>query len=181
MNAGFAVSDLVLALVCAFVAWRAARERPGIALACGTIGAAAFVGVMRFSGLEAATGAHKFLSLIGGVAALPLLAASLAWPDAKAATNIRDASLALLVCSAVGIALVAGAGFAIWGQAVPAASVVAMLVCAVRERADGRVLGAAALLVTFYLVSANRTQIAGFAPIEVLHYGMAAGLLLLCL
>ena len=180
MNTGYAVSDGVLALACIVIVVRAAKTRPGVALACGAIGAAAILGVLRFSGVAEATGAHRFLSLIGSTAALPLRAASLVWPDIKAGKTVRGAALSLLIGSAIGIALVAGAGFALWGQVVPAASALVILVCAIAKRAVRPIAGAVMLVATFGLVAANLT-FAGFAPIEILHYGMTVALLLLCL
>lgn len=179
MNAGYAISDLVLALACGFVGWRLAGRLPGVAVACGAIGVAAIAGVVRFSGLEGFSGAHRFLSLVAGTAGLPLLAASLHWPDSKVAGQVREAVIALLVLSALGIAIVVGAGFSKWGQWVPAASAVGLLASAIIRRAEHRGAGAIVLLTTFGLVSANRTVIAGLAPIEFLHYGMALALLLL--
>jgi len=180
VNIGYAVSDFVLALACIFIALRSAKARPGIALACAAIAAAAVVGVARFSGFGEATGAHKFLSLVGSTAALPLLAAAIAWPDCKAAKTWRDASLALLVGSALGIAIVAGAGFALWGQVAPAASALVILFGTIRARALRPIAGAVLLVATFGVVATNLGA-AGLAPLEILHYGMTAALLLVCL
>lgn len=180
VNIGYAVSDLVLALACLLIAARSARSRPGIALACAVIAAAALVGVARFSGLAAAAGAHKFLSLVGSTAALPLLAAAIAWPDSKVARTGRGATIAILVGAALGIAIVAGAGFALWGQVVPAASALVILGGTIRTRALRPVAGAIVLVATFGVVAAN-LDAGGFAPLEILHYGMTAALLLVCL
>ncbi|MEO8202394.1 MAG: hypothetical protein ABI630_00925, partial [Betaproteobacteria bacterium] len=86
MNTGYAISDAVLATACIFIVVRAGG-RPGVRLACATLGAAAMIGTMRFAGAEGLAGAHRFASLLGGVAALPLLAASIAWPEGKPATD----------------------------------------------------------------------------------------------
>ena len=180
VNIGYAVSDFALALACIFIAIRSAKARPGMALACAAIAVAALVGVARFSGFGEATGAHKFLSLIGSAAALPLLAAAIAWPGSKAAKAWRHASLALLVGSALGIAIVAGAGFALWAQIVPAASALVILGGTIRTRALRPIAGAIVLVATFGVVAANLSA-AGFAPLEILHYGMTASLLLVCL
>ena len=141
---------------------------------------AALCGVLRLSGFAEGPGAHRFLSLIGSTAALPLLAASLVWPDSKAAKTVRGAALSLLAGSAFGIALVAGAGFALWGQIVPAASALAILAGTISRRAVRPIAGAILLVATFGLVAGNLT-LGGFAPIEILHYGMTVALLLLCL
>lgn len=180
MNIGYAVSDFVLALACIVIAARSVKTRPGIALACAAIAAAALVGVARFSGFDEAIGAHEFLSLIGSTAALPLLAAAIAWPGSKAAKTWRDASISLLVGSALGIAIVAGAGFALWGQIAPAASAVVILFGTIRSRSARPVAGAVLLVATFGVVAAKLSA-AGLAPLEILHYGMTAALLLICL
>ncbi len=180
MNIGYAVSDLVLALACLIIAVRSAKARPGVALACAVIAAAALVGVARFSGVANATGAHKFLSLLASTAALPLLAAAIAWPESKAARTGRGASLVILVGSALGIAIVGGAGFALWGQVVPAASALVILVGTIRHRAPRPMVGAVVLVATFGVVAANLNP-GGLEPLEILHYGMTAALLLLCL
>lgn len=180
MNIGYAVSDLVLALACLFIAARSAKTRPGVALACAVIAAAALVGVARFSGVANVIGAHKFLSLIGSTAALPLLAAAIAWPASKAARTGRGASLVMLVGSALGIAIVAGAGLALWAQFVPAASALVILVATIRNRVPRPMAGAFLLVATFGAVAANLNP-AGLAPLEILHYGMTAALLLICI
>lgn len=180
MNVGYAISDLVLALACTVIAVRAARTRPGMALACAAIGVAAVFGVLRFSGAADVGGAHRFLSLLGGTAALPLLAASVAWTDSLAAKTVRGAALTLLVAGAIGVAVTVGAGFAPWGQAVPALSAVAILVATLPKHVTRKSLGAVVLVLTFGLV-AGRLTLAGLEPLEVLHYGMTAALLLLCL
>ena len=180
MNIGYAVSDFVLALACIVIAARSAKTRPGIALSCAAVAVAALVGVARFSGLGEAAGAHKFLSLVASTAALPLLAAAIAWPGGKVAKTWRDASLAILVGSAIGIAIVTGAGFALWGQVAPAASALVILCGTLRGRAPRPIAGAILLVVTFAMVAAKLDP-AGLDPLEVLHYGMTAALLLICL
>lgn len=179
MNAGYAISDFVLALACFAIAFRARDGRPGIALACVVIGIAAVFGVLRYSGFANVGGPHRFLSLLGATAALPLLAASLAWPASRAAKSIRGAALVVLVASGIGVAITAGAGIALWSQVVPAASALALLFVAFRLRAARSIACALLLAATFALVAA-RVTIAGFEPVELLHYGMAAALLLLC-
>jgi len=180
MNTGYAVSDFVLALSCLFIAARTARTRPGVALACAALAAAALLGVLRFSVAPEVGGAHRFLSLIGGTAALPLLAASVTWSDGRPAKTGRGAAVFLLAGSALGIALIASGLFPLWGQIVPAASALVLLGRALRMSAVRTIAGAAVLAVTFGAVAAGLT-VAGYAPTEILHYGMAAALLLLCL
>jgi hypothetical protein len=180
MNTGYAISDFVLALSCIFIGVRAPRARAGVALACAALAAAAVLGVLRFSVVPEISGPHKFFSLIGGTAALPLLAASVAWPDSKSAKTGRGAAVALLVGSGIGIALIAGAVFPLWGQAAPAASALVLLGGALRLRNGWAIAGAAVLVITFAEVAAGVT-LAGYAPTEILHYGMAAALLLLYL
>jgi len=180
VNPGYAISDFVLALACVFIAARVGKKQPGVALACAAIAAAAVVGVVRFAGVAQASGAHRFLSLIGSTAALPLLAWAIAWPASKAAKSWRFASIALLVGSALGIAIVAGGGIALWGQVVPAASALVIVYGTIRWSAPRAIAGAILLVVTFALVAA-KIEPADLSPLEVLHYGMSAALLLVCL
>jgi hypothetical protein len=93
-----ALSDLVLALVCAGIAARClggARSRPGIGIAAVLIGLAAVLGVLRFSTWapfnEAVRGAHQFASLVAAVGGFPLLAFSLHQPDSPLATRLAGA------------------------------------------------------------------------------------------
>lgn len=180
MTLRFALSSVVLALVCAYLAARAARQRPGVAIACGAVGLAAAVGAVRFLGAESATEAHRFFSMIAAVAALPLLAMSIQWSDGRVATDLRAAALLFLACGAAGVALVLGLGLARWAQFMPAVAAAALLGGAIQERAERRIAGAVLLLLAFASISMNLTQIAGLAPIEALYYGLALALFLLC-
>ena len=72
MNAD-ALSDLVLLLVCAGIAWRSKSARPAVAVASALIGAAAMLGVLRYSGVPLVWGPHRFASLLAACAAFLLL------------------------------------------------------------------------------------------------------------
>jgi hypothetical protein len=91
MNAD-AVSDLVLALVCAVVVQRNIRDRPGLAIPALLVGIAACFGVLRFSGVALALGPHKYTSLLAACAAFPLLAYALRFPDDALARRLAAAS-----------------------------------------------------------------------------------------
>ena len=177
----YALSDFVLAFACVAIVVRTARAQPAMALACATIGVAACAGVLRFSGYEEVLGAHKFLSLIGGIAGLPLLAIWAWAPESKVAENWREAALAFVVFCAIGMALVAGAGFALWGKLVPAASGLAIFGGMLYRDKPSGVFGGLLLLLAFASISMNLTHVGPFAPLEALHYGMAVALLLVCL
>ena len=104
MNAD-ALSDLVLMLVCASIAWRSRQTRPAVAIATTLIGAAALLGVLRYSGVSMLWGPHRFASLLAACAAFPLLAAGLRWSDGALATRHAAVGRFVVVWGGVGIAL----------------------------------------------------------------------------
>ena len=62
MNAD-ALSDLILALVCAYLGWSAGRQRAAWTGGMLILGIASTLGVLRFSEVPWALGPHKFMSV----------------------------------------------------------------------------------------------------------------------
>ena len=172
-----ALSDLVLAAVVLFLAWRDGPLRPGVALGLGLIGAAALVGVARYSGLEWALGPHRFLSMLGGVLGLPLVAISLRWPQGMIATTFAAASRFALLVGAVGVLLVVGVKLSVWGQVLPAVAALLIAWTAFDDRRIGMLVGAALLLATFAM-SVGQFVIPFLNALRQLHYLMALALFL---
>ena len=73
-----AYTDGLLALVCVWVLTRASLPL-ALRMAAAILGAAAVLGVLRFSGLYPLPPWHQFASLMGASVAFPLLAVTLAW------------------------------------------------------------------------------------------------------
>jgi hypothetical protein len=188
-----ALSDLALALVCAWIAARClggARPRAGIGVAAVLIGLAAVLGVLRFSTWapfnEAVRGAHQFASLVAAVGAFPLLAFSLHQPDSPLATRRAGAWWLVFVVAGAGVAAVV-LGVKVWARVAPLLSCVWIGHAVLFKRAGAhRALGAAGLaclLAAFaatLLMATPEQQLLGlFTRVQLLHYLMAVALCLL--
>jgi hypothetical protein len=175
---GDAISDLVLAAVGAFLYVANRGRRPGIALACGTIGVAAALGVACYLGVTEAVGPHRFLSLMSSCAGLPLLADSLTWPDGEPARTRRGAVLFLFMGTLLAVLLFAALGFKAWKEILPALSALLLLFGTLRARRVLPLLGAGLLIATFVLLVGN-VSIRPMSADQILHYGLSAALLLM--
>jgi hypothetical protein len=173
---GNAASDLVLALVCLWVVVTKMARHPGLGLAALLIGVAATLGVLRFGGIEALVGAHRFASLVSACAGFPLLAWSLRWPADPIAATMKGASRFALLVGGVGVGATV-LGLVLWGQAVALLSGLVIAVTAVQRRNGAGTAGAAALLVA--MAAAGVGNAAPFNATVVLHLGLALALLLL--
>jgi hypothetical protein len=180
MNAD-AVSDFVLLLVCAMLAWRHLRTRPAVATAAALIGLAALLGVLRYSGLAVVWGPHRFFSLLAACAAFPLLAAALRWPDAPLAQRGAAVGRFVLVAGGVGVAMTVS-GVAWWSQVVPGLSAALIVATVLQRRSVVAIAGALLLVGSFVVVVAGNPDtlyLDFFNSTQALHYLLAGGLALL--
>jgi hypothetical protein len=173
---GNAASDLVLALACGWVVATQWQRHPGLGLAALLIGVAATLGVLRFSGVEALAGAHRFASLLSACAGFPLLAWSLCWPADPIAATIKGASRFALLVGGVGVGATV-LGLPIWAQAMALLSGLVIAVTMIRRRDAAGIAGAVALLGA--MAAAGAGKAAPFNTTVVLHLGLALALLLL--
>ncbi len=186
-----AFSDAVLCL-CALWLMRAngRQQQGGLGLACGVIGVAAMLGVLRFSNWTAASqavaGTHQFLSLLGAVGAFPLLAYALAYPHSPLARRFSGAFWMMFSVGGLGLAVVL-LGAKVWGQVVPVLSVLWIAHTVVRRWPGARrwrgLLGVLALLAgfaaTLLMPRPDSLWLGWLSRMEILHYTLAAALLLL--
>ena len=180
MNAD-ASSDLVLLLVCASIAWRSMQARPAVAVATALIGAAALLGVLRYSGVPLVWGPHRFASLLAACAAFPLLAAGLRWPDAPLATRYAAVGRFVVVWGGVGVALTV-LGVNLWRDVVPGLSAVLIVWTVVQQRSASGIVGALLLVGSFVVAATGKPDtlyLNFFNSTQALHYLLAAGLLAL--
>lgn len=175
---GDALSDLLLAVVGFFFAWRLFAPRPGLAIGMGLIGLAAGFGVLRFSGFEEMLGPHRFTSLLAGCAGLPLIAASIRWTKDSLATRVNAAAYFAVIIGALGLVLVAVVKLSGWAQLVPVLCALLLLLTALQRRNLTATLGSV-LLIGGFAVSAARDSIGPLNSIQLLHMLMAVGLSLL--
>ena len=97
-----AYTDGLLALVCL---WLLSRDGVplGVRIATATLGIAAVLGVLRFSGLYPIPQWHQFVSMLGACAAFPLLAVSVLWPNAAVARQLKFAAIFFIGMAALGL------------------------------------------------------------------------------
>ncbi len=151
------LSEILLAGLTFYIAWRELATRPGIALCAASIGIAALLGALVFSGVASADGPHRVVSLLASCAGLPLFAASLRWNQGELARR-RSASVRFfLIGSGVCLWMVEVLHMAWWGQLVPALSATVIMVAAIQSGQVVTMLGGLTLLVCFTLNVLGRT------------------------
>lgn len=165
---GDALSDLMLALVALSLAWRLAGRRPGMAIAMAVIGVAAACGVLRYSGFAPALGPHRFFSVIAACAGLPLLVASVCWPEQVLAKRAAAAARFVVLLGGIAVLIVAVFDFALWSDAVAALSALTLLASAVQRRSRLAIVASLALISGF-VISASGAVLGPINAIQGLH------------
>ena len=174
-----AISDALLATTAFWVALGPARALPGMRFGCVLIGAAALAGSLRYSGLYPLPPLHEFLSMLGAVSALPLLAIAVAWPTSAVAATRGFAWVFFAGSAALGVLVVSVGGLRVGADIVAVLSVLTLLVASLRRK-EWLGVGAAVCLALAFAAFLARLQIPDLLqPGDFLHVGMAAALLLL--
>lgn len=184
-------SELVLAMVCAWIIWRslkAPQSFAGIGLAAALIGFAALLGLVKFSSFseasEVVSGPHRFASLVAAVGAFPILAYSLAQPASPIAMRLAGAWRMTFVLAGFSVAIVA-LGFKLWGQIVPAVCALWIgytVLFTTKKRSLLLVLGWLSLLASFavtLLIKPDAIVVGVLSKPQLLHYFLALALILL--
>jgi len=170
-----AYTDGVLALVCLWLISRTSLPL-GVRIAAGTLGIAAVLGVLRFSGLYPIPQWHQFVSMLGACAAFPLLAVAVLWPDAAATRQLKFASVFFIGMAVLGVLAVGVAQKRVLVDALTVISVVAMLISLARGGRWPTALTTALMLAGLLLFASKATVVPGLVPGDLLHIGMAIGL-----
>ena len=171
-----AYTDGVLALVCLWLLSRASLPL-GARIAAGTLGIAAVLGVLRFSGLYPIPQWHQFVSMLGACAAFPLLAVAVLWPDAAVARQLKFAAIFFIILAVIGVLAVGVAQKRVVVDALTVISVVAMVISLARGGRWPTALTTALMLAGLLLFAAKATVVPALVPGDLLHIGMAIGLL----
>ncbi|MBV8666060.1 MAG: hypothetical protein JO269_06190 [Burkholderiaceae bacterium] len=175
---GDILSEALLAAVTLGLAARDIKTRPAIGIGLGLIGLAAILGALNYYGMTAATGPHRFVSLLAACAGFPLLVCGVHWPQDAIARRPAAAARFGLVIGAVGVVLVVMLNFAQWSHIVPAVSALLIAVAALHSRKPLTIAGSLLLLVCFILSLAAVT-VAPFDADQQFHVLMALSLGLL--
>lgn len=178
------VSSLALTdgFLCLVTLWLASRAQAPVALrlACTLFAVAALLGVLRFSGVYPLPTWHQFASMLGAMAAFPLLAVAVIWPDALVTRSTRFAWIFMCVMAVLGVLIVGAGQKRVLADGLAVLSVVAITVTLARA---GLWRGAMAggLMLAALLLFAAKVSVAGvLVPGDLLHIGMALGLLGVC-
>ncbi len=171
-----AYTDGVLALVCLWLLSRASLPL-GVRIAAGTLGAAAVLGFLRFSGLYPIPQWHQFVSMLGACAAFPLLAVAVLWPNAAVARQRKFAAVFFIILAVIGVLAVGVAQKRVVVDALTVISVVAMVISLARGGRWSTALTTALMLAGLLLFAAKVAVVPALVPGDLLHIGMAIGLL----
>ena len=171
-----AYTDGLLALICLWLLTRASLPL-GVRIAAGTLGLAAVLGVLRFSGLYPIPQWHQFVSMLGACAAFPLLAVAVLWPDAAATRQLKFASIFFIGMAVFGVLAAGVAQKRVVVDALTVISVVAMVISLARGGRWPAALTTALMLAGLLLFASKATVVPGLVPGDLLHIGMAIGLL----
>jgi len=173
-----ALFDALLALVALGLAIRGGHCKPAWRLACLLLAAAATLGALRFSGLLPMPSLHQFFSMLGAGVGLPLLALAVILPDSHVATQRRFAWIFTISAGTLCILLVMVAQLKVWTAACALLSTFGILMISIKHREMITALGALLLLLALSAFAA-KIHMPPLLPGDLLHIGMALGLLAL--
>ncbi len=171
-----AYTDGLLALVCLWLLSRASLPL-GVRIAAGTLGAAAVLGALRFSGFYPIPQWHQFVSMLGACAAFPLLAVAVLWPNAAVARQLKFAAIFFIILAVLGVLAVGVAQKRVLVDALTVISVVAMVVSLARGGRWTTAITTALMLAGLLLFATKVTIVPALVPGDLLHIGMAIGVL----
>lgn len=173
-----ALTDAVLCLVATGLASRNTLAI-GYRLAFALLAVSAFLGFLRFSDIYPLLTWHQLFSIMSASAALPLLAVCVVFPDSVVARRKQFAILFLGLTMLLGL-LISGLGkLRIYDQLIGLFSMALMLWMLIKVGELRRAIGAALMLAGSILFVAKVTLHPLMLPGDLLHLGMALGLIIL--
>ncbi len=165
--------------LCLVSLWLASRAQAPVALrlASALFATAAVLGVLRFSGVYPLPTWHQFASMLGAMAAFPLLAVALVWPDALVTRSTRFAWIFMCVMAVLGVLIVGAGQKRVVADGLAVLSVIAIVVTLARAGLWRGALAGALMLAGLVLFAAKVAVPGVLVPGDLLHIGMALGLL----
>jgi uncharacterized membrane protein YfbV (UPF0208 family) len=165
--------------LCLVSLWLASRAQAPVALrlACALFAAAALLGVLRFSGIYPLPTWHQFASMLGAMAAFPLLAVAIVWPDTLVTRNTRFAWIFMCAMAVLGLLIVGAGQKRVVADGLAVLSVIAIVVTLARAGLWRGALSGALMLAGLVLFAAKVSVAGVLVPGDLLHIGMALGLL----
>ena len=165
--------------LCLVSLWLASRTQNPVALrlACALFSAAALLGVLRFSGIYPLPTWHQFASMLGAMAAFPLLAVAIVWPDALVTRSTRFAWIFMCFMAVLGVLIVGAGQKRVVADGLAVLSVIAIVLTLARASLWRGALAGALMLAGLVLFAAKVSVAGVLVPGDLLHIGMALGLL----
>ncbi|MBM4217359.1 MAG: hypothetical protein FJ178_05845 [Gammaproteobacteria bacterium] len=148
---------------------------PLMRLSACLVSAAAWLGVLRFSGFYADSAPHMFVSMVAGVSAFPALAAALAIPKARIVTEGHLALVVVILAAVIGAAIIIASGSRLFLNLTSLSAI--LLIAFVSFRARNTISGVSALvMLAGSLCFATKFSPAPMLqPADILHLALAAG------
>jgi len=165
--------------LCMVTLWLASRAQSPVALrlACALFATAALLGVLRFSGIYPLPTWHQFASTLGAMAAFPLLAVAVVWPDALVTRNTRFAWIFACFMAVLGVLIVGAGQKRVVADGLAVVSVIAVVFSLARAGLWRGALAGTLMLAGLVLFAAKVSVGGVLVPGDLLHIGMALGLL----
>lgn len=150
-------------------------QPPLLRLSALIFSAAAFLGVLRFSGVYAEETAHKFISMLSAVGAFPALALTVLKPSAPNVKRWDLAAATLIALCSVGIVLVVVLELRAYLQfcALTATLIVAM--SSLRLHQWTKAVAALVMLLGLLAFATKISAVSFLEPADLLHLALAAG------
>lgn len=173
-----AITDALLGLMSLWVAVKG-RVPFAFKLACSLIAMAAFLGAIRFLGIEAVLPLHSFFVLTSASSAFILLFVSIIWPSSAVATNAKYCAIVIGVSTTLALIVTEVLSLAHFPAMVAFLSIVVLCLHALHQRLWRTLLGSAILLLGFILFISKNSLVSWLKPGDILHIFTALGLIVL--
>lgn len=170
-----AISDGLLFLVACYFALQV-RMPIAFRLGSAILGAAAILGALRFSGLLPLPQMHDFFSTLGASSAFALVSASVIWPNQIVSLKAKYASILFIISAALGLIMVVGFEFVIFGQLMAFLSVFLVAISSLKNKRIDGFLGALVMATGFLLFTMEYAIPGYLQPGDFLHIFTAVGL-----
>lgn len=173
-----AVLDGILAATAFWLAFSFGREFAGVRLGCILLGSAALLGALRLSGAPINPELHRFSAHLGAGVGLPLIAVTVLWPACLVAAKRRYAWVFAVIAAVLCVMFGIVAKTTLWSSgACILAAVTILWVGFVRK--EYIIVAAGLSFVGALVVFTIKPQIVDLRPGDLLHIGLALGLILI--
>jgi hypothetical protein len=173
-----AITDALLALV-AFGIVVKGESSLAFRLGVGILGAAALLGMLKFSRLLPLPELHLSASLLSQAAGFPLIAVAVLWPTCAESQKLKALGFSFILLIGIVVVVVEALAITAYTQLIATTALLAICIMALLRRQGLTLLGGATLLLGFILFASKIQLVSFLQPGDYLHICLAIGLLLL--